>query len=195
MMTFATRREEIVLWRCFFLIEFPPSISEWKGIFARKPYFLMVQPMVALRFSLEFSIPDPWNTRKDFTFFRSHAQQLQAIFELATFLKCHEGEKVHLDIRPTMLAPFLLVNLAGGGWFRLPLSHLEGSWRILTRNDQWPARQCPHCGGSDLSAIWSQLEHLSGGRLLCALLPGMWLPSALLFCLSSGPQGQIRETS
>lgn len=43
----------------------------------------------------------------------SHAQQLQAIFELATFLKCHEGEKVHLDIRPTMLAPFLLVNLAG----------------------------------------------------------------------------------
>lgn len=43
----------------------------------------------------------------------SHAQQLQAIFELATFLKCHEGEKVHLDIRPTMLAPFLLLNLAG----------------------------------------------------------------------------------
>lgn len=74
----------------------------------------MVQPMVALRFSLEFSILDLWNTRKAVTFFRSHAQQLQAIFELATFLKCHEGEKVHLDIRPTMLAPFLLVNLAGG---------------------------------------------------------------------------------
>ena len=43
----------------------------------------------------------------------SHAQQLQCTFELATFLKCHEGEKVHLDIRPTMLAPFFLVNLIG----------------------------------------------------------------------------------
>eukprot|EP00438_Fugacium_kawagutii_P034386 Skav204891 [mRNA] locus=scaffold2602:423838:431561:+ [translate_table: standard] len=44
---------------------------------------------------------------------QSHSQQLSPVFELATFLKCHEGEKVHVDIRPTMLAPFFLVNLLG----------------------------------------------------------------------------------
>lgn len=36
-----------------------PVNLRMEGNIARKPYFLMVQPMVALRFPLEFSILDP----------------------------------------------------------------------------------------------------------------------------------------
>ncbi|CAK9015559.1 Uncharacterized protein SCF082_LOCUS12818 [Durusdinium trenchii] len=43
----------------------------------------------------------------------SYAESLLPIFEVAGFLRLHEGEKIHLDIRPTMLAPFFLVNILG----------------------------------------------------------------------------------
>ena len=64
---------------------------------------------------------------------KSYAQQLISIFELATFLKCHEGEKTHLDIRPTMLAPFFLVNFFGSAFIALaqifvPFDH---DWTIF----------------------------------------------------------------
>lgn len=192
MMTSASTREEIVLWRCFFLIEFPPFNLRMEGHICKETLFLN---------GTTHGCPQvfPWIF---------HPGPMKHTKSRHVFQEPCAAAPSHLRARHLSAMPWRREGASGHSAHHagtLPLSQ-PGRWGIVDSDSQvtvrdremtsWPekpARQCLHCGGSDLSAIWSQLEHLSGGRLLCALLPGMWLPSALLFCLTSGPQGHMRD--